>query len=77
MKPRVLASLEDDSGDRCVDILQLDDGFGWGECRRDPEDAHGWRHLHPPRIGFAEEAQAREDAMATVGWLGPSAPALK
>lgn len=65
----VLASLEDAGGDRCVDLLRLGTDFGWVECRRDPEDAHGWRHLHPPRMGFADDAAARADAAATVGWL--------
>ncbi|MCK0169119.1 hypothetical protein MWU52_16310 [Jannaschia sp. S6380] len=69
MKPLVLASLEDRFGDRCVDILRGGAAFGWVECRRDPEDAHGWRHLHPPRLGFATEDAARDDATRTVGWL--------
>ena len=68
-KPLVLASLEAAGGDRCVDLLDFGGGFGWVECRRDPEDGHGWRHLHPPRRGFADRAAARADAAASVGWL--------
>ncbi len=46
MKPLVLLSIEDDTGDRCVDIIQTAaDAFCYRECRRDPEDGHGWRHL--------------------------------
>ncbi|WP_298429758.1 hypothetical protein [uncultured Jannaschia sp.] len=65
----VQSSIEDATGDRCVDILVTGDGAGWVECRRDPEDAHGWRRLHPPRMGFADAARARADACRSVGWL--------
>lgn len=71
MKPVVLASIEDETGDRCVDILRLDSGqFAYRECRRDPEDAHGWRYLSEaaPTV-FESEAAAREAARAQVGWM--------
>ncbi|MDB2408085.1 hypothetical protein N9W17_06195 [Jannaschia sp.] len=70
MKPVVVASLEDAGGDRCVDLIQGAEGWAWVECRRDPEDAHGWRRLHPPRGGFTDRAAALTDAVAYVGWLG-------
>ena len=69
MKPLVLASLEDATGDRCVDILGQDDDYGWVECRRDPEDPHGWRHLHPPEWGHTDRVAAHEAASAATGWL--------
>ena len=69
MKPLVLASLEDAGGDRRIDILRVEVGFAWVECRRDPEDGHGWRHLHPPMTGYASEAEARAAAAAAT-WLG-------
>ena len=70
---RVLASLEDETGDRCVDILALDDHtFGFSECRRDPEDPHGWRRLAGITGGFASEQVARAAAVAQVGWLEAS-----
>lgn len=70
MKPRVLALLEDGTGDRCVDILAVAEGnFGYSECRRDPEDSHGWRRLSGIRDGFATQAGARAAAGETVGWL--------
>ena len=69
MKALVLASLEDASGDRCVDLLRDGNAFGWVECRRDPEDAHGWRRLHPPAMGYGDRAAAECAARATVGWL--------
>ncbi len=65
------ASLEDATGDRCVDLIRAGDGWTWVECRRDPEDAHGWRRLHPPRGGFADRTAAHADAAATIGWLAP------
>ena len=71
MSPVVVRSLSDPSGGRCVDILRdPDGGFGWVECRRDPEDCHGWRHLSPPRpMGFPSPEAARADAARAVGWL--------
>ena len=68
MKPLVVASLEDAGGDRCIDLLRLDDGYGWVECRRDPEDPHGWRHLHPPVTGYRTESEARAAAVEAT-WL--------
>jgi hypothetical protein len=39
MKNRVLASLENLYGDRCVDVyVRADGSFGFEEFRRDPED---------------------------------------
>ena len=74
MKPLVLASIEDESGDRCVDILRLSDTeFGYSECRRDPEDSHGWRRLDGIAGGFQSEAAAREDARQTLLWMEESA----
>ena len=71
MKPLVLASIEDATGDRCVDIIRLADGqFAYRECRRDPEDAHGWRHLSEAApTPFDSADAAREAALANVGWM--------
>jgi GH15 family glucan-1,4-alpha-glucosidase len=42
-KPRVVQSIENLSGDRCVDLLERADGrFGFEEYRRDAEDQRGW-----------------------------------
>jgi hypothetical protein len=67
----VLASLEADGGDRCVDIFQRPDGtFGFEEYRRDSEDGRGWF-----RIGsfgdeaFASEGCARTAATKALPWL--------
>ena len=71
MKPRVLVSIEDETGNRCVDILRLDIGqFAFRECRRDPEDGHGWRYLSgaAPQV-FDTEAAARQAAREATGWL--------
>lgn len=70
MKPLVLRSIEDGSGQRCVDLRREADGsFAWAECRRDPEDGHGWRFLGLGAGGFPGEAEALADAMASVAWL--------
>lgn len=67
----VLASLEADGGDRCVDIFRRSDGsFGFEEYRRDSEDGRGWF-----RIGnfseqvFTSEVDARTAAAAALPWL--------
>jgi hypothetical protein len=70
VKPLVLASLEDDTGERCVDILRLTDTeYGYSECRKDPEDPHGWRRIHGITGGFADEPAARKAASDAVKWL--------
>jgi hypothetical protein len=68
----VLASLEADGGDRCVDIFRRpDDTFGFEEYRRDSEDGRGWF-----RIGnfgdevFPTETDARVAATRALPWLG-------
>ena len=71
MKPVVRASIEDDSGDRCVDIIRFGPAqFGFRECRRDPEDGHGWRYLSAiaPELFYTEDA-ARQAATEGVGWM--------
>ena len=66
----VIESIEDESGDRCLDLIRLGDRWSWVECRRDPEDAHVWRRLYPPRGDFADRAAALADARREVEWLG-------
>lgn len=70
MKVLVVRSIEDWSGQRCVDVRREVDGlFSWAECRRDPEDGHGWRHLGIGAGGFVSEAVATEDAKRSVAWM--------
>lgn len=67
----VIASLEDVTGDRCVDILCKDRAlWSFVECRRDPEDAHGWRRLTiPAEPWLPDRAAAEAAARAAVDWL--------
>ncbi|MEJ6393988.1 hypothetical protein V8J82_12015 [Gymnodinialimonas sp. 2305UL16-5] len=70
MKPLVVRSIEDWSGQRCVDVRRDPDAtFSWAECRRDPEDGHGWRYLGLGGGGFADEDAAMQAARAAVGWM--------
>ena len=65
-----MVSIEDETGQRCVDIVEDGGRFGWSECRRDPEDAHGWRRLHgAPEFPFQSYAEAQADARRRVGWI--------
>jgi hypothetical protein len=72
-KPVVMRSVEDWSGQRCVDVRRHAGGlFSWAECRRDPEDSHGWRYLGLGAEGFASEDDALADATAKVDWMEPA-----
>ncbi|WP_296418428.1 hypothetical protein [Pseudooctadecabacter sp.] len=70
-KPLVVASLEDDTGDRCVDIIQRGDAdFTYAECRRDPEDSHGWRRLSAADgPSFKTQFAAYSAAIRDIPWL--------
>ncbi|MEJ6501643.1 MAG: hypothetical protein QNL16_05425 [Rhodobacterales bacterium] len=68
-KPLVVQSINDASGDRCVDILDTGHGFSFVECRRDAEDNHGWRPLAPARGLFASAVEARLKATEAVAWM--------
>jgi len=69
---RVIASFNNETGDRCIDVFQREDGtFGFEEFRRDHEDLRGWFSLR--RYGtrvHASEAAALGDARSSVQWLG-------
>lgn len=69
MKPVVVTSLEDANGVYCVDIRAIGDAFDWVECRRDPEDSHGWRPTGAGARGFKSQDAARMAATAALGWL--------
>ncbi len=71
MKPYVVASIEYDNGNRCVDITQQADGrFKYQECRRDPEDGRGWRYLsNGASPTFDSVAAARQAAAREIGWM--------
>jgi len=69
IKPVVVASINDEMMARCIDVLRVGDVFAWVECRRDPEDNHGWRRLSPPHGGFDSAGDALDDARARVGWM--------
>ncbi len=67
---KVIRSIEDPSGVRCVDILRLAGGtIGFAECRRDPKDGSGWRPVGGVSGGYAGEAEALAAARQAVPWL--------
>jgi hypothetical protein len=65
----VMRSIEDRSGQRCVDMVRGLGGWAFVECRRDPEDAHGWRRVGVPSGGYGSEQAALDAARAAVPWL--------
>jgi hypothetical protein len=68
---QVLESINNVTGDHCVDIFVRDDGsFGFEEFRRDHEDLRGWFPLH--RYGgqsFASQDAAMRQARLSIAWL--------
>jgi hypothetical protein len=67
----VLASIENDQHDRCVDLFRRPDGsFGFEEFRRDPEDAGAWTAV---RFYAGRRFASRDEAMAAakraVAWI--------
>jgi len=69
MKPIVVQSINDATENRCIDILRSADGFAYVECRRDPEDGHGWRRLGVPVGAFDTADAALAQAKTTIGWI--------
>jgi len=67
----VLTSLENSSGDHCVDIFVRTDGtFGFEEYRRDSEDVSGWFSLHRySHQVFATAEDALAEAKSRVAWM--------
>ncbi|HSF96617.1 MAG TPA: hypothetical protein VLA52_16445 [Thermohalobaculum sp.] len=70
-RDKVVRSIENPDGTRCVDLVRLPDGaYGFAEYRRDPEDGRGWSPAGaPPGTGFATEAEALGEARRSVPWL--------
>lgn len=69
MKPFACLSVEDSVGDCSVDILNDSGVFGFVECRGDPEDPSGWRHIGPVQTGFETAKSAIHAARSNVGWM--------
>lgn len=69
MKPVVVMSVNDETETRCVDVRREEGGFSWVECRRDPEDGHGWRIIGGPMGGFASADAAWKAALRDVAWV--------
>ena len=71
MSIKVITSLENSTGDRCVDIFVRADGtYGFEEYRRDHEDGRGWFPLHyySSQV-FDTEEEALAQAKSTVAWM--------
>ena len=71
LKDRVVTSLENPFGDRCVDIfVRGDESFGFEEFRRDPEAGASWQSLSKySRLVFASDKDALAAARKYVAWL--------
>ena len=68
----VIASLEDASGMRCVDILRQGDGkFLFKEFRRDPEDGGRWTLVADySATSFPTKDAALSAAAEALPWFG-------
>jgi hypothetical protein len=71
---KVVKSLEDADGFRCVDILERPDGtFSFKEFRRDPEDAGRWTLLGDySHHSYATKDDALRAAATNRVWLSAS-----
>ena len=71
---KVVKSLEDADGFRCVDILERPDGtFSFKEFRRDPEDAGRWTLLGDySQHSYATKDDALRAAATNLAWLSAS-----
>jgi hypothetical protein len=68
---KVISSIREPHGSRCVDILQREDGsFIFREFRQDPEDAGRWTLVADySQTGFATKGAALDAAAAALPWL--------
>ncbi len=69
MTAKVVVSLEAETGDRCVDILRMDeDCYAFRECERN--GGTSWRKM-PQRLPevYPTYVQALAAARSTVDWL--------
>ena len=71
MSNRVVTSIENQTGDRCVDIFVRADGtFGFEEYRRDHEDGKGWFPInYYSQQVFDTEEDALAQAKSRVAWM--------
>ncbi len=69
---KVVTSLKDPHGSRCVDILQREDGkFVFKEFRQDPEDAGRWTLVADySQTAFPTRDAALDAAAAALPWFG-------
>ncbi len=67
---KVMRSIEEPGGLRCVDLFRRPDGsWGFAEYRRNPEDPRGWTGIGAGTDGFASLAAALDAARGAVPWL--------
>jgi hypothetical protein len=71
MSNRVVISIENQTGDHCVDIFVRADGtFGFEEYRRDHEDASEWFPLnYYSQLVFDTEEDALAQAKSRMAWM--------
>ena len=71
---KVIRSLEDADGFRCVDIFKRPDGsYGFKEFRRDPEDAGRWTLLGDySQHSYATKDDALRAAATNLAWFSAS-----
>ncbi|MEQ8698723.1 MAG: hypothetical protein RLT05_19480 [Bauldia litoralis] len=71
---KVIDSLEDAGGARCVDLFVRDDGsYGFKEFRRDPEDGGRWTLVADySGLRYATGEDALAAAADAIAWFAPS-----
>ena len=68
---QVVESINNSTGDHCVDLFVRDDGsFGFEEYRRDPEDLRGWFSLQRySALSFPSREAALRQARLSIAWM--------
>jgi len=73
-RAKVIKSLEDADGFRCVDIIERPDGtFSFKEFRRDPEDAGRWTLVGDySHSSYSTKDDALRAAATNLAWFSAS-----
>ena len=67
---KAIASFEDATGLKCVDLIQTEDNiFTFKTFRRDPEDPSGWFQYGVEGQLYATKEEALEAAKKVIEWF--------
>tara|TARA_Y100001968_G_C18945448_1_gene520747 strand:- start:2 stop:262 length:261 start_codon:yes stop_codon:yes gene_type:complete len=67
---KAIASFEDTTGQKCVDLIQTEDNFyTFKTFRKDPEDPNGWfQYGHEGQL-YSTKEEALDEARKVIEWF--------